>query len=113
MKRRALTKEDLVQENIFLISIYHYIENGEKRRFFLPRLVTGDQVLGEIRALQRCHNIFLFKFHFSNFKHTGQIFDECWLKHDDWRERITEYEKRVPYLFSSLASNEEVEWLYG
>ena len=113
MKRRPLTKEDLIDANYFLISIYHYALDGTKRRFFLPRLVKGGQVLNEIRYLRKTHNIFRYKFHYSNFEHTQQIFSEVLDTHHDWRERIDSYQKRVPYLNSSLASAEEMETYYG
>jgi hypothetical protein len=112
MKRRPLTKEDLIEQNWFLLSIYHYELGGSKRRFFLPRLVKGSQVLTELRFLQKTHNVFRFKFHYSNFEHTPQIFSEVLATHDDWRARIDTYERRVPYLTSSLASSEEIEVLY-
>lgn len=113
MKRRPLTKEDLVDTNYFLLSIYHYVLNGTKRRFFLPRLVKGTAVLDELRHLKKTHNVFRYKFHFSDFPHTPEIYDDIRLKHEGWKERIAEYEARVPYLTSSLASLEEMEVFYG
>jgi hypothetical protein len=104
-----MNKEDLSEDNFFLLTIFHYNFSGEKHRFCLPRLVKGDQVLAEIRHLQKTHNIFRFKFHYSNFEHTPQIFSEVLATHAGWRERLDAYENRVPYLTSSLASPEEIE----
>ena len=109
MRKLPLTQQDLSNERIFLIAMFHYDIEGEKKRFCLPRLITGDKTLEAIERLSKNHNAFKYKLYHSNFPHTQQLFEEICTAHQEWSARLLAFEKRIPYLKCSTISKTELE----
>lgn len=109
MRKAPLQETDLSISKKFLIASFHYDANGEKRRFILPRLVTGDSVYGEVSKLAKEHNIFRLNLYHSNFPHIDEIFGHIMMVHESWTDRLFDFEKRVPYLVQSTLNLQELE----
>lgn len=92
--------------------MYHYDISGDKKRFVLPYVVSGDRLMATIIDLSKVHNVFKYKLYYSNFPHYQQIFNEINLKHEHWYARVEAIEKRIPYLNTSLISPSELEDLH-
>jgi hypothetical protein len=112
MKSRALKYKDLIPVNNFVIAMFHYDIDGTKKRFILPRLIAGDKVMETAIKLSEGHNVFKWKFYYSNFPLFEQVFNEINQEHEAWFKRIEMLEVRIPYLHVSLITPEELENLH-
>jgi hypothetical protein len=109
---RSFSKDLLNPKIKYLITIYHYaIPDGEKKRFILPNLVSGDQVLETVRSLTNTNNVFRIALRYTNFPHIDWLFSEICNKHDQWSSRLEAFENRIPYLQLSNLSPQELELL--
>lgn len=109
-----LKHTELIDTSTFLICCYHYdAQTGDKRRFVLPRLVLGSDVGSAVDHLRKSHDAFKWKLYFSNFHHLQQIFSEVLLATSDWNSRLDAFERRVPYLYVSMFTEDEMDILLG
>ena len=92
--------------------MFHYDTEGVKKRFVLPRVVAGDKVMDTVIKLQKGHNVFKWKFYYSNNPHFEQIFNEIIQEHEAWFKRVERLEARIPYLHVSLITPNELEHLH-
>jgi hypothetical protein len=97
-------------EHKFLVSLYYYADDGLKKRFTIPKLVSGANVLGLIanESKRMKGPVFKVSLHYTDFPHVEQVFNEICLADSDWRTRIERFETRVPYLFRNVSKLEEL-----
>ena len=97
-------------EHRFLVSLYYHSHDGLKKRFTIPRLVSGLDVKGMISAeCKRMRGpVFKVSLHYTDFPHADQVFNEVCLADSDWRTRIERFETRCPYLFRNVSKLEEL-----
>jgi len=113
MKKNPCFSRDLLNPNYkYLITIYHYaMADGEKRRFVLPSLISGDQVLEAVRSLASANNVFKVALRYSNFAYIDDLYSKICEQHEHWSARLDAFENRIPYLQLSNLSPQELELL--